>query len=188
MKIKKIRRLVSVVLVLVLATQFVFAASAAEYSVHWYNSDGYEMTATVERRGSSTKEVPVSGASVYHEEGNVDYFSSGYYTVSYTATWQIGSTYKSYVEAAASQLGLQKSNSKYGFMDAHGVCVPEWAPFSTYYATTIFDGYWASYSVETAENGGQELDSGTISFAPTSSYNRFVNYSMGSASVVRPAP
>lgn len=187
-KSKKIRRLVSVVLVLVLATQFVFAASAAEYSVHWYNSDGYEMTATVERRGSSTKEVPYSGTSVYHEEGNTDYFPSGYYTVSYTATWQIDSTYRSYVEDAATQLGLRKSFSRSNIrISANELAVPESAPFGTYYPTINFHGSWALYWVETAENGGQELDSGSISFAPSSCDGYFTSYSMSSVSVVRPA-
>ena len=189
MKIKKIRRLVSVVLVLILATQFVFAASAAsEASVNWYNSDGYEMTATVQQRGRVTKEIPVSGASVYHEEGNTDAFTTGYYTVSYTAYWGIDSTYRSYVEDAATQLGLRKSYLETNKqMFAHAIFVPDSAPFGTYYATTYAYGDWASYWVTTAENGGQELVASSIPFAPDSFYNHFVSYSMSSTSVVRPA-
>lgn len=101
-KSKKIRRLVSVVLVLVLALQFVFAASAASSTVEWYEN-GYEMTATVMKSTiRASREKPIPGTAVDHEIGTDTYFSRGMYTVSDSEDWARYSNYESHVlEAGA---------------------------------------------------------------------------------------
>ena len=102
MKIKKIRRLVSVMLVLILATQFVFAASAA--SETWYDSAGNAWAAHVTRTGSSSKVDMVYNheAAIWHEMalGN-SYFVSGYYDVTYTQNFNFVSYGNKLTAAAA---------------------------------------------------------------------------------------
>lgn len=183
-KSKKIRRLVSVVLVLVLATQFVFAASATSGpgTVSWTDSDGYVWHAGVELTGEATRNVPVHSASVIHEgywaDGDTP-FVSGEYTVSYSSNFNFPDEYETELYEAADQIDMKESFSARLWLEANGLAVPHEADYGSYSPTIKMFGSKGRYEV-TVVRGATDVTeaTGTIPFAPESCSRVMTGYTI----------
>lgn len=167
MKSKKIRRLVSIVLVLLLATQFVFAASAA--SETWYDSAGSAWVAHVTRTGSSSKVDMVYNheAAIWHEMSLGDsYFVSGYYDVTYTEEFRFIS-YAEKLTAAAAKTNMYETYEDNIYMSSNGAFISDDSMTGSYYPLSTFYGYTGTYYVAVARDSGPDVVvEGSISFAP----------------------
>ena len=162
-KSKKIRRLVSVVLVLVLATQFVFAASAATTTASYSFGEGVarvtKYNATVLQNAQ-----PISGTKQYHTNGTTTYYSAGYYWIRYHSALTY-SDYVNFLDEAAAELGFQSTYSLNAYTNA--VIIPAANSSGNYCLKTDYYGYRGYYVVERLVGSMyEEVDSGSFSMAP----------------------
>ena len=165
MKNKKFR-VISLVLVLVLALQFALVASAASDPNNGVYEFGSGVATVTKNSGEAVLRTQrVFGTQKIHSTGYTTYYSAGYYTISYTTPTVSGSDYFGYLKDAAAEIGVTFEYELYAY--TNGFVIPADEPSGTYYLVTDFYGYSGTYQVETWFSGVLELtDGGTYAMAP----------------------
>lgn len=165
MKIKRARKIITLMLVLLLAAQLTSIVSAA--TVTWTGSDGYTYAATVSKGGSTTgRWIPVTSSKKHHTRGQYTTISAGTYNVTTTGDMSFTSTYSDKLKSAASSEGLTNSYNKNVALSPAQSATPNMA--SGYYCLrTTVNGNTGSYRVEKiGPSSTTTVKSGSFSFAP----------------------
>ena len=165
MKIKRARKIITLMLVLLLAAQLTSIASAA--TVTWKDSNGYTYSATVSKGvGSTQKRIPVPSTETCHNYGKVESIKPGMWYVSATGDMTFPSAYASKLQSAASNENL--GNFKAGTVSLEEAFNIPAASASGYYCLgTHFNGNKGTYRVEKIGSSSTNvIASGSFSFAP----------------------
>lgn len=166
MKIKRARKIITLMLVLLLAAQLTSIASAVSTET-WTGSDGYTYSATVSRGNSSTKErVPVTATKIHHTNGKVEKIYPGTWSVTATGNMTFPSAYASKLQSAANSEGLKNSYTDDVTL-VNALSIPASSASGYYCLGTRFDGNTGTYRVEKmGATSTTIVKSGSFSFAP----------------------
>ena len=179
---RKIRRGLSLLLLLlVFALQLAMVASAESF-VTWVGSNGYAQIATVTKNPNvlASRNVAITSTKVYHTEGTTNYFVDGNYRIEYTSRFGFPSNYSSYLTSAATKEGMKETYSATQYMTTAGgyaVVVPASQSSGYYCITAEIFGYVGTYKVqESGVSGLRTLVSGDIAFAPATTAGVITGY------------
>lgn len=164
MKIKRARKIITLMLVLLLAAQLTSIASAA--TVTWKDSSGYTYSATVSKGvGSNQDRFPITSTRTYHNYGKVESIPSGKWYVTATGDMRF-SQYADKLQSAASSEGLTNSHSDY-VSRTTAFNIPASSPSGYYCLGTHFNGNKGTFRVERIGSTSTNIVySGSFSLAP----------------------
>lgn len=163
MQRKKVCRLMSIVLMMVLVFQITDTASAA--TVTW-TSGSNSYAATVEIGNTTSKNYKITNTQVYHTQGVKTQFPKGTYTVYSVGNMKFSNQYASYLTNAANEEGVNNiySNTQYYSNESY---VAAFYASGNYCAKTTVYGYYGTYYVtQFLETGSSDIVTGEYSFAP----------------------
>ena len=166
MKIKRARKIITLMLVLLLAAQLTSIASATSTET-WTGSDGYTYSATVSKgSGSTMKKFPAPGSKIHHTNGKVEKIYPGTWSATAAGDMTFPSAYAGKLQTAANREGLKNSYTDDVTL-ANALSVPAASASGYYCVGTNFNGNKGTYRVEKMGAGSTTtLKSGSFSFAP----------------------
>lgn len=166
MKIKRARKIITLMLVLLLAAQLTSIASATSTET-WTGSDGYTYSATVSKgSGATSKKIPITATKIYHTTGGVERLRPGTWSVTANGNMTFPSAYAGKLQTAASREGLKNSHTDKVTL-REDIVIAAAQPAGYYCVGTTFSGNKGTYRVEKiGSTSTTTVKSGSFDFAP----------------------